>query len=73
MLFDVASDPAEVDNLYEDRPEIVAELEERIRYLLGTDIQAFEAFQASITSPSGEVDLTDEEIENPKALAYHGD
>jgi len=70
MLFDVDRDPREVDNIYDLRPEIAAGLEARVRDLITADIQAFDSFQASITSPSGEVELSEEEIENLKALGY---
>ena len=70
MLFDVVDDPEEKDNIYAERPDIVAELERRVRILVRADIEAFEAFQASIQSPSGEVELSEQETENLKALGY---
>ena len=70
MLFDVVDDPEEKDNIHSERPDVVAELERRVRILVGADVEAFEAFQGSIQSPSGEVELSEREIENLKALGY---
>jgi arylsulfatase A-like enzyme len=70
MLFDVAADPREVVNIYDQHPEVVSMLETRVRDLIRIDIQAYDEFQAAITAPTGEVELSDEEKENLKALGY---
>jgi hypothetical protein len=70
MLFKVDADPREIDNLFDQRPEIVAELEQRVRSLIKIDVEAFDAFQASLKSPTGEIELSADEIENLKALGY---
>jgi hypothetical protein len=48
----------------------VSKLETRVRDLIRIDIQAYDEFQAAITAPTGEVELSDEEKENLKALGY---
>lgn len=69
-LYDLVEDPGEQNNVWAENPELVQELEKRVRGLKAEDVKLFDDFRASLTSPGEEVELTDSEIENLKALGY---
>ncbi len=68
QLFDLSSDSKETHNLYNERPEVVAELEHRVRRLIAQDeAYARRIAQAQATLP---VTLDDEATARLRALGY---
>lgn len=68
-LFDLEKDPAELDNLYSARPELVSQLEARVRRLIAAD----EAWRGRLRMPgaaAGPADLDPELIEKLRSLGY---
>lgn len=69
-LYDLGSDPTESQNVYASHPETAAEMERRVRQLADIDIRLEEAFAAAVTGGEDQIELTEEELENLRALGY---
>lgn len=72
-LYDLLEDPREQKNLFSERPEVVAHLEELCRSLSSEDQRRGKAFRAKQGVDSRVFEVTPEEEANLKALGYLGD
>ena len=68
-LYDNGSDPLEQHNLYEQHPELVQQLDQRVRSLIKIDRECRDSFLAAVEQGDLQ-ELDEEEIENLKALGY---
>jgi arylsulfatase A-like enzyme len=68
-LFDLAADPSEQRNLFNDRPDEIGRLEEEVRGLIDVDHAAAARFADRVRSSSAPA-LSPEEIEKLRALGY---
>lgn len=69
-LYDLEADPEEQVNLWEERPGVVRELLAGLDATLRTEHQARRDFERSLTVRKGDVELSEEEIEELRALGY---
>lgn len=68
-LYDLADDPAEISNVYAERPDLARTLGARLRELNAVDRRSREAFAAR-AAPAGKKALTPEEVRGLEALGY---
>lgn len=69
-LYDLEADPEETVNLWDDHPDVVAELAARLDERLRRDRKVRDDFTRAVKALEGDVELTSEEIEELRALGY---
>ena len=69
-LFDLENDPEETENVWDQNPEVVKQLLDQLDTWKRRDIKNRRDFERSVAATEGDVELTQEEIEELRALGY---
>lgn len=69
-LYDLENDPDETVNVWDEHPEVVKQLRDQLDTWIRRDIKNRKDFERSVAATEGDVELTQGEIEELRALGY---